>query len=1335
MIFLSANEWPFGQKRKILTSKVYNLEVFATRENPKAYKQYNTKLDTFLLSIDKLDLEKNDKDRSIIKFSDINFLESIIRSFYKRIIEYYKSPKPYRSFQCQMDISLNNLNLKYLRSGLFKADSNFEDIIKILLSQLLSAFRSDHNLLIDQSFKIYLTVTNMTNTFPTYKPIGLTRRNLSLANELLNSQFMATKTFFDLLKTGIIDITQINKTYNEINCTFLNISFAYFMRSRNIPLLRALDLFTDTGLNYFYKFMSYFKLEKLDNLIETEKQSLFNVLENISRKLRRAIVLICPSKQFTFNNEIIFMSKNRQSIKNYLPIYLSLTKEANNKLHISFAFDFKIKSNSNLFCQVCTKSVSHKFHSCLHPICFLCQRYMSKYSLHFTEDICRKMIIKNVEKKCEKCKNFFQNENCFLTHMKNKLSAKMCLPYHKCKHCKIFIREDFKKHICFVKFCTKCKKKHKTTDLCYISSEINTCKKIGHKTYFLHITFSADEEAIFASVTNINNGGVHETIFLAQNKTFFDQKQLLKNWESLHDVFCVNSVFNYFEKLKCNKENLTIFCDATTFKFLCDYICNENSSLQFAKTGLSAFKLKFNKKLIRYRKLDSIIDLKLFELAFYCNKDMILIQMPLQFTKKAILSSEITSVNLSDFNLQYIGSSRRMYDQLLIEKANFEELKDKTNILFLRIANNINHIYLSSIYHLSQMFSRCQTDLLTPKNVPILTFSTLSAAGNYILRSKLEKNSLPVLNHKYTNIRFNTSKLEILLVQTLAELHFFTCKDKNKFYSFVTRDGKQHQKNQFSSDFFCDQCFFIYFVEGKFKVDFCAQGCKIDSKKTFFGMDKSFLSLKAKKNRQKMINLCDNKKIQCIVFNECCFEKDDNLSVLSAHIENHLQKFEIPNKTLKLNYLLNNFKQRKLNYSKEMYERLDTTKCIDQQLIEYNYAVFNVEPGSNIQIRKYDMNNSYASQLEKLQLPYRDEGLTYLFHEANELFTEMIDMYQKGTFKWNGYGRAKILAPKNRYTKIMPFLGFFSSKHDTSYLALCHKCAVLKSNFCKHTIKERSFYVQSTLETFLFAKCILNYDIEFTEILVFKNCKNYKEIFESFQSLSRLRLENKFYSYFSKRLLLQGLGSYSTNRANFNNISTVSNKSALESSISEKNLLFKSFRFVGTENSPHCIIEKTNKSKNAQFFNKSHTLIFSASSNNARILLYQKFMHLLDIGCEIIRFDSDALSFSYHSEKQNEVDKLLENKFKIETQDIQSIISFKKRSYIINSFEKNKSQIKVCGMSLNFNQRFTTSSFEEILTNLKLKQRTQNKKSRTRILDKKMTYLNNFNYLKSYPFG
>ena len=76
---------------------------------------------------------------------------------------------------------------------------------------------------------------------------------------------------------------------------------------------------------------------------------------------------------------------------------------------------------------------------------------------------------------------------------------------------------------------------------------------------------------------------------------------------------------------------------------------------------------------------------------------------------------------------------------------------------------------------------------------------------------------------------------------------------------------------------------------------------------------------------------------------------------------------------------INIFEQKKINYSQEIYERLNTSKCINPQLIEYITPIFNLEGPSDIEIRKYDMNNSYGSQLEYLRLPYKDLGTTYLF--------------------------------------------------------------------------------------------------------------------------------------------------------------------------------------------------------------------------------------------------------------------------------------------------------------------------------------------------------------------
>ena len=65
----------------------------------------------------------------------------------------------------------DGLQLKYLRSGIFDNSSQFTEVSKIILSQLLSAFRSDDSLVIDKSLEVYLTVTDSQLSTPRFKQI------------------------------------------------------------------------------------------------------------------------------------------------------------------------------------------------------------------------------------------------------------------------------------------------------------------------------------------------------------------------------------------------------------------------------------------------------------------------------------------------------------------------------------------------------------------------------------------------------------------------------------------------------------------------------------------------------------------------------------------------------------------------------------------------------------------------------------------------------------------------------------------------------------------------------------------------------------------------------------------------------------------------------------------------------------------------------------------------------------------------------------------------------------------------------------------------------------
>ena len=159
MIFLPLKDWPIGEQRLLLRSKIYNLEVFITRTSNKSFAAFKTSVDCFVLNIEQLGENKSNKN-ILIDFSKINFLEDVIASFYHKIMDYYDKHND-KHLQSQIDLKVDGLNLRYLKSGIFQSRGNVDDIIKVLLSQLLAAHRSDESLVINRSLKVFLTVSNI----------------------------------------------------------------------------------------------------------------------------------------------------------------------------------------------------------------------------------------------------------------------------------------------------------------------------------------------------------------------------------------------------------------------------------------------------------------------------------------------------------------------------------------------------------------------------------------------------------------------------------------------------------------------------------------------------------------------------------------------------------------------------------------------------------------------------------------------------------------------------------------------------------------------------------------------------------------------------------------------------------------------------------------------------------------------------------------------------------------------------------------------------------------------------------------------------------------------
>ena len=1327
MIFLPLKQWPIGEKRLLLESKIYNLEVYIKRKSTKSFGSFNTSVDCFVLNIDKLDKTKSNNG-PIIEFERINLLENIILSFYSKIIAYYDEHPNSQNLESQIDLKVDGLNLKFLKSGLFKSKGNVKDIIKVILSQLLAAHRSDQNLVIDKSLELYLTVTDLDIPLPKYKRLGTTIKNVQLSNLLQSSNFMATKSFFEDLKLGYVDLGQISRDFNKLNCLLLSIAFQHYMKRKMIDLITALDHFTTKGTKYYEEFVSYFNLQNVDKM---KKWPLSGTVDYISKKIRRAIIVICSSKKLGYHHEIVFISKNRNNsqIRRYSPIYLLLSKSGKNNMHIKVAFEFKIKASS-IFCQLCTKEISHKFHRCNLPMCRLCYRYMSKYSVELTSEKCRKLGVNDFNKKCEICLNVFTNKNCFETHLKRKGRGKVCLPFYKCPDCNLFINHNLKIiHKCNFKFCRICKISHHIKELCYISPNLNMSEKREKKYYFLKIAFSSDDKPIFGCFSTIK-----EDISQFDYTMFINKKLkkdlLISSLKQDRPIFCAQELFNYFEQIKLPYQSVLIFCEPQTFSYLLKHVDTTNSKLIFGKNGVSSFQIKLKKYSIKYKNIDTFLDVKSYELAYFVDSNMIFTKTPCLMTKEAIFNDQNLTINMHHFKLNsYIGSSKKIFDKLIKDKEKFKNIQDNCIDVFCQISLKAHDVYMRGIASLISLYRDIQTtSLCSRKKSFIFSHSTLSQAGNFIFRSVLPEKALPLIHHRKTSIKNNSSKFELLTCKLLKALHTITCKDERQFKSFVSSDGTQFQIHQFSADFFCAICSSMYFIEGAFKVESCDFGHKIDNKRTFFGKTKKELSKKSLRNRNELIALC-NATVMPFVFNQCCLQSN-TLCALKNHLIKHLTRFKVKNVQSITQNLLTQFKKSISLYSKEHYYKMDTSKCIDPALVQDITPFFNVHQSTPIKISKYDMNNSYGSQLHKLKLPFKDAGMIMLFEEANNFFNNMLSSYTDKC-DVNGYARARVIPPNNVYTKICPFFAYECTKSNQSHLTLCKLCCVLKTPICDHTDDERSFYVTSTINSFLFAKYILNYKLDFTEIIIYKNCITYNQLDDAFRNISKLRVTNLFNKYFGKCLMLQGLGSFSINPDNYNNIKTVTNKNSLKCIIDEKNIDFKSFRFIGNIKNPHCVIETTNKQKKQQINNRTCNLIFSSCANMARIELYKMFMKCIDMKIRVLRLDADAISIAFHYSKQLSVDQIFRGKFKLENTGIKSVISFQKRSYAIINFDNEFNHLKCCGLSLTFEDRFSHLNFNELSNKFLTKKQLKP----NRILAETIKYKNCYEYLASRPYG
>ena len=1223
----------------------------------------------------------------------------------------------------------DGLQLQYLRSGIFDNASQFNEVSKIILSQLLSAFRSDDSLVIDKSLQVYLTVTDIQLSTPRFKQIGTTKPNCNKAKQLINAHFFATNQFYKNFKSGFIDLTQIDGYFNTFNCLLINLAFANFMYTERLDIVTALLKFTSIDRKYVRTFMDK---NNIDDKVKFEASGLFNAVEYTSIQIKRPIVIIGKSRKNNTYHEIVYTTRNIQNYKNTIPIYLLLENN-----HVMFGYNFKLTKNSN-FCQVCMKSVgSSNFHRCKLPMCRLCQKYYTHRNVIHTKDTCSSKVLFDTNITCPICNNDFVNTQCYLNHKELKNKRQFCLEFHKCKTCDQFIKNSkVDQHIHNTRFCLTCKKAHDINQMCYISGVHNNKTMTNNLYYFFELAMSNTCRPAFAMISQIKNGKSISSFtmeYLTDDYTGTNVQQIPR----IDKGISLHTIIHYLEKVHRQYKtarNIHIFSSGKTIEYLLSNISSKQSDILFGKNG-SAIGLKVGN--LYFKSIQSYVNMKDHILAYLLGMNMAKVCLPLNLTHDNIQNNNFITVTKEQYDIsRYIGSKLEHYEQLKYDISQIPDISDFAQTIFISLSKYKFELHLRSIVKLIELYDSIKLNLSIRTHSFVFEHRSLAQVGNFIVRSILPENEVPVISkHDDRSIK-NGSRIEFCVVELLKKLHLLTCKDVTHLKSSLTNNGEQFKVKNFSADFVCTKCNFMYFVNGSYKSD-CTFGHKENLNAKFFGKTKQEMRSKFNSN-VKTIQILTHHKFTTIIFDECCISSRNKLAI-KMHILKLLFANKIPNAKYIQTKFMHDFKKLLKNYDRSRYESISYRQCTNLAFVTFITPYFRLKetPNNKFIIERFDINSAFPNELTNIQLPCRDIGQKYVFKEADKHFDYLI---ASGRHSAVGFCRAKILPSINKYTSCLPFFAYRNKTSLESIFTLCRTCSILKSTAskCKHNDMQREFYVNTTIESLIFAKVHLGYAVSMSELLVYENTKKYESLTKLVETTNQIRQENPFFKCLGKSLILEGIGSFSVDFKKYTKDISVSTFASLAGHLANKKSALKNYSFYANSTAdPHCILTMERNDEFKKFSSaKLNLLIYNLCSNKTRLRMYRTIMDLLDHfpATEILRTDTDSLTICFLKDKKFEIRNLLESfGFKLEKSNITGAVSFKPKSYMLLNDKNGLSDLKTCGLSLPMKRRFDDIDYKKLANTYFDK--ANNHLCKSRQIAHNLTNNEYFSFIKSYPYG
>ena len=373
-------------------------------------------------------------------------------------------------------------------------------------------------------------------------------------------------------------------------------------------------------------------------------------------------------------------------------------------------------------------------------------------------------------------------------------------------------------------------------------------------------------------------------------------------------------------------------------------------------------------------------------------------------------------------------------------------------------------------------------------------------------------------------------------------------------------------------------------------------------------------------------------------------------------------------------------------YEKQNYTRINYQNCINPSFSIKLCEQFKKTATTNAS--KFDIDSAFITCLTHIQflLPTTIQPKCMLVNRDADIFFKGLDENDLN------FGFVKLFCIPNK-NEVLQFFPYYSSKHGIQYT----NCAVCcdkgeNTNNCKHSEKERGYFVETYLKDALYYKKHMLGELRIVQIIYFES-KHNEELGYLASLLIRYRkTKNGLEKLFAKQIALSAIGRFA-----FNVEKHCSTKNIVINNYHELSFKLESNKIKNIDFYENVIIarqyDKLSTYKNSVLSARLNcsSLLFGQVNNTIRRELFDIYlMTKSNPSFNVLRFDTDALIISYPNNLtevniQQEIFDRSKFKYKLEFEDIQELTNLKQKSHFFVC--KNKTIIKIPGLSLNVDTR------------------------------------------------